>query len=193
MGEFFIVSFFLGILFFLFPVFVSVDAYVDPKENRAWFSLSLYKIFKLFGGYGQLTPDGIAVHLTKKKALFVSYAKMGDTRKKFEITQGFQLWKFHQVIETGTVSSPFCVLTAAALQSLSGSIFSVWQTRYPFLSLKNSVLLREEACFKISVRTTVVFNGLVVTIALTKKILEAIINWIRRKKSTRFSKKQPSN
>ena len=178
MGEFFVYSFFFGILFFFFPVFATLEAYVDPTENRAWFSLSAYNIFKVLGGYAQLNRDGIAVHLTKKM---------------FEVTQGFQLWKFHQVIETGKLTSPYSVLTASALQSISGSIFSYLQTRYPFLSLKNSVLLREDNCLKVTLKTSVVFNGLVIAIAVTKKLLEALINWIRRKKSTRFSKEQPNS
>ena len=193
MSEFFVYSFFFGILFFFFPVFATLEAYVDPTENRAWFSLSAYNIFKVLGGYAQLNRDGIAVHLTKKKAVFLPFAKMSDTKKMFEVTQGFQLWKFHQVIETGKLTSPYSVLTASALQSISGSIFSYLQTRYPFLSLKNSVLLREDNCLKVTLKTSVVFNGLVIAIAVTKKLLEALINWIRRKKSTRFSKEQPNS
>ena len=133
------------------------------------------------------------MHLSKKKAVFLPFAKMSDTKKMFEITQGFQLWEFHQVVETGKVTSPYSVFTASALQSLSGGIFAYLQTRYPFLSLKNSVLLREDACLKITLKTSVMFNGLVLAIAIAKKLLEAWINWIRRKKSTRYSKKQPNN
>lgn len=193
MGEFFVYSFFFGILFLFIPVFATLETYIAPTENRAWFSLGAYGIFKVFGGYAQLNRDGIAVHLTKKKAIFLPFAKMSDTKKMFEVTQGFQLWKFHQVIEMGKVTSPYSVLTASALQSLSGSIFSYLQTRYPFLSLKNSVLLREENCLKITLKASVVFNGLVIAIAITKKLLEAWINWIKRKKLIRFSKKQPNN
>ncbi len=193
MGEFFVYSFFFGTLFFFFPVLVTLETYIDPIENRAWFSLGAYRIFKVFGGYAQLTRDGAAVHLSKKKAVFLPFAKMSDTKKMFEITQGFQLWEFHQVVETGKVTSPYSVFTASALQSLSGGIFAYLQMRYPFLSLKNSVLLREDACLKITLKTSVMFNGLVLAIAIAKKLLEAWINWIRRKKSTRFSKKQPNN
>lgn len=192
MSEFFVWSFFLGQLFFLFPVFVSLDGYLDPAENRVWFSLSIFRL-RLFGGYAELKSDGIAVHLTKKKAVYVFYRQMADTRKKFEITKGFQLWKFHQIIETGGAQNPLSVLTAAAIRSAGDAVFSVLQTRYPFLSLKNSILFENRPCLKITFQTTLIFNGLVVTIAITKKILEAIINWIRKKRSIRYLKRQPSN
>lgn len=193
MGEFFVYSFFFGMLFFLLPVFVNLEIYMIPLENRVWFSLGTYRIFRLFGGYLQLDREGVALHISKKKAFFFPFDKMTDARKKFEITQGFQLWEFRQVIETGGLDSPYCVLAAAAIQSVSGTVFSILQTQFPFVNLKNSVLLRENAALKITVRTTVVFNGLVIAIAITKKILEAIINWIRKKRSTRFSKKQPNS
>ena len=191
MGESFVYLFFFGNLLFLFPIFVSIDCFIEPKENRAWFSLNLYKL-KVFGGYAQLDKEGFAVHLTKKKAVFISYDKMTDTRKMFEITQGFQLYSFRQVIEMGG-SSPYNILAAAAVQSVSGGIFSVLQTQFPFLKLKNNILLREKGLFKVTFHSSVFFNGLVLSIAFTKKLLEGIINWIRKKRSIRYLKKQPSN
>lgn len=184
MGELFIISSFVGMLFFLFPVFVYADGYLDVRENKAWFSLSLFKYFKVFGGYGQLDREGIALHLTKKKAIFMPFDQMADTRKYFEITEGFQLYRFHIVVETGGAESPYGVLLASALQSIGGASFAVLRTRHPFLSLKNGTLLTEKPCLKVSLHTVTVFNGLVVSMAITKKILEAIINWIRKRKST---------
>ena len=192
MGESFLYMFFIGNLLFLLPIYVGLDVYVDPMVNRAWFSLDLYRM-KVFGGYAQLDKDGVAVHLTKKKAVFLSFDKMTDTRKMFEITQGFQLYSFRQVIEMGGLSSPYCVIAAAALQSVSATVFSVLQTQFPFLSLKNNVLLREGNRLKVTFHASMFFNGLTLSIAFTKKLLEGIINWIRRKRSTRFLKKQPNN
>lgn len=193
MGEFFVYSFFFGMLLFLFPVFFFTDIYVDVPENKCWFSLSLYKHFKIFGGYAQLEPDGIALHLTKKKAVFVPYAQMTDTRKKFEITKGFQLWRFHQIVETGGADTVYGIFIAAVLQSASSAAFSVLQTKHPFLSLKNSTLLGEKTTVKITLEAALVFNGLIVTIALIKKLLEAIINWIRTKKLIASWKKRQNS
>lgn len=193
MGEFFVYSFFAGILFFLFPVFVYADAYMDVQENKAWFSLSLFKYFKIFGGYAQLTKDGVVIHLTKKKAVFLPYSGMGDTRKKFEITDGFQLYKFHQIVETGGSQTMWGIMIASLLQSAGGAVCAYFKTKHPFLSLKNGTLLAENLCLKYSVQVVTIFNGLVLTIAITKKILEVIINWIRKKRLTASLKKQRSS
>ena len=193
MGDFFVYSTFIGVLLFLFPVFLFVDSYVDVTKNRAWFSVSLYRFLRIFGGYGQLDREGIALHVTKKTAVFLPFDKMGDTRKKFEITKGFQLYIYHQIVETGGANSIYGIFLAAALQGAGGAAFSVLQTKHPFLSLKSSTVLSEKPCLKLTVRTAFIFNGLVLTIALIKKLLEALITWIKRKKSTASWKRQPSN
>ena len=190
MGEFFIVSAFVAALLFLFPIYVRIEAHLDVKENKCWFFIGLYRYIKLFGGYGQLQKDGIALHITKKKAIFIPYDKMGDTRKKFEITQGFQLLSFHQVVETGGADSVYAIMLGAVFNAITGSFSSVIRTKYPYVSLKNNLLLTHRAELKITLQSEVVFNALVVTIALTKKLLEVIINWIRTKKSIASLKKR---
>ena len=94
MGEFFVASVFVGTLLLLLPVYVRVDAYLDVKENKCWFSISLYKHLKIFGGYGEVRREGIAIHVTKKKAILISYGKMTETKQKFDIAKGFQLLRF---------------------------------------------------------------------------------------------------
>ncbi len=193
MGEFFVWSTFAGFLLTFFPIFLWLDSYVDIPKNRAWFSLSLYRHLKLFGGYGQLDREGIAVHLTEKKAVFVPYDKMGDTRKKFEITKGFQLWRLHQTVETGGAESLYGIFIAALLQSVGGGTFAYLRTKHPFLSLENNTLLSDKACLKFSFETATVFNGFVIGMAFMKKALEVFLNWIRKKRSTAFLKRQRSS
>lgn len=190
MSEFFVYFGFFGALLYFLPVFLFADVYLDVRENKCWFSLSLYKHFKIYGGYAQMEPDGIALHLTKKKAVFVPYAQMTDTRKKFEITKGFQLWRFHQIIETGGAERIYGIFLATLFQSAIAAVFSVLQTQHPFLSLKNSTLLVENPTLKVTLETALIFNGPVITVALIKKLLEAIINWIRTRKSIALWKKR---
>ena len=180
-------------LLFLLPIFVYVDGYLDVKENKLWFSISLYRHIRAFSGYSQLSKDGIAIHLTDKKAVILPYADMSKTRKKFEITKGFQLWRFHQIIEVSGANKPYGVMLAAVIQAVSAQAFSYLKTAHPFLSLRNSTVLSDRTELKISLQVATVFNGLVLSIAFTKKLLEAIINWIRKKRLETSWKKQRSN
>lgn len=190
MGEFFVYSLFFGTLLFLFPIFVYLDAYADVAENKCYFSLSLFKYLKVFGGYLQLKKEGIVFHITKKKAVILPYKQIAPMRKKFEITKGFQLTRFHQIVESGGEDQPLGILIASALQVFFGQIFSVQKTMHPFLSLKNGVLLREGRTLKITLQAATVFNGLILFIAIGKKILEAFLKWIRKKRSIALWKKQ---
>ncbi len=190
MGEFFIISAFVGAFLFIMPLYVRIETHTDVKENKSWFFIGLYGHLKLLGGYGQLEKDGIALHVTKKKAVFIPYANMMETRKKFEITQGFQLMRFHQVIQTGGADSVYGIMLGATLSAVAGSVFSVLQTKHPFLSLKSNTLLTDKTELKVTMQTGVIFNGLVLTVAVIKKLLEAFINWIRTKKSIALWKKQ---
>ncbi len=190
MGEFFIASVFVGTLLLLLPVYLRVDAYLDVKENKCWFSISLYKHLKIFGGYGEVIKDGIAIHVTKKKAILISFGKMTETKQKFDIAKGFQLIRFHTILETGGADTVYGLMLGAAITATSGGIFSVLQTKHPFLSLKSNSLLTNHACVKLSLQADTVFNGLIVIVAITKKLLEALINWIRTKKSTASWKKR---
>lgn len=193
MGEFFVYSVFAGTLFLFMPVFLYVDSYVDAFFNRAWFSVSLYRVFRVIGGYGQLDREGVGIHITRKKAFFLPYEKMADTRKKFEITKGFQLYTFRQTVETGGAQRMYGLMLAAGLQAVGSAVFSVLGWGKPFLSLRSSTVLSETPCLKLTTRTVFVFNGIVLSLALTKKALEAFLTWIRSKRSTIFSKRQPSN
>ncbi len=193
MGELFVYAAFFGVLLYLFPVFLWAEVYADAGERKAWFSLSLFRIFRIFGGYAEVRKEGLALHLTEKKAVLLPYAAIGETRKKFEIAQGFQLWQFRQVVETGGAGKPYGVILAALIQTAAAQAFAILKTRHPFLSVRNSILLENRAVFKVSIETAVVFNGLVVTVTLIKKGLEVFLNWIRKKRSEASWKRQASS
>ncbi len=192
MGGFVYAAFF-GALLYLFPVFVWAEVYADAKERKAWFSLSLFRRIRVFGGYAELRKEGLAVHLTKKKAVLLPYSEMTETRKKFEIAQGFQIWRFRQVVEIGGANRPYGVMLAALLQTAGAQAFAILKTRHPFLSVGSSTLLNNRPVFKLSVQTALVFNGLVLTVALIKKTLEVFLNWIAKIRSGPSWKRQPSS
>ena len=184
MGEFFVYSFFFGALFTFLPVFVYADFYLDVAVNKGWFSLSLYHRLRLLKGYAQLRREGIVFHLTKKKAFILPFAEMSSARKKFEITQGFQPWRFHQVLEMGGAEDVRMCMIAAAIRTFGGALYGIAKEKYATISLQNNVILYEESRLRVSVQTATVFNGLVLSMALGKTILEGIIEWMRKKRST---------
>lgn len=193
MGGFFVPLIFAGAAGLIFPVFLFVDLYADIFENRAWFCVSLFHKIKLFGGYAQIRKEGFVFHFTKKKAVFLPFSDLTSARKQFEVTKGFQLWRYHQTVETGGADAPRGIALAASMRLAACAAGSVLQERHGFLSLKSSLLLHEAPCLKITVRAALILNGLVLLTALTKKLLEGIIEWTKNKNSTVSWKKLQKN
>lgn len=178
---------FVGALILLFPIFISMDAYVNPLQGKLFFVLRLFGLLPVFGGYMTVEKEGIAMHISEKKAILFPYKDMGKERKKFEITAGFQTYTFKSTVEIGFEDFPFAAFSAAALlQTLSAAIFPVLKRRKPFLTLKNSVFLSENAHgVRITAHLITVFNQLTVIIAIIKIILEEMIQLWQAKKNTR--------
>lgn len=190
MGEFFVYSFFFGALLTFFPVFVYADLYLDVAANRGWFSLSLYQRLRLVKGYAEVRREGIVLHLTKKKAYLLPFSEMASARKKFEITQGFQPWRFHQVLELGGADDVRMCMVAAAIRAIGGTLYGIAKEKYAAISLQNNVILYHEARLRISAQAATVFNGLVLSMAVGKKFLEGIITWMKERRSTALWKRR---
>lgn len=178
---------FINMLFLFFPIFLSLDAYVDITKNKTYFSVHLFKFFKVIGGYITLQKEGVAIHITKKKAIFVKYEDMQKERKKFEITAGFQLYTLRTSLEIGDEYFPAAGFYTAMFTQILSQILYPWIThRKDFMNLKNgTLLLHGDNAVKATVHLVTVFNQLTIVIALAKLILEAIINLWQKKKNTK--------
>ena len=175
---------FVGFTFFLFPIFINLNAFVDIGQKKGCFGIYLMRFIKIFGGYATLYNQGIVFHLTKNKAILLPYRELTNTRKKFEITEGFQVYSYHQIIEIGSKQHTAGALFAVALiESLAGALYSRWFAKKKYLSLKNgAILMPHSDVLKISVNTVAVFNVLVLTMAAIKIVLERILEYERTRK-----------
>ena len=70
------------------------------NRKKYAFVLRLYRI-KILGGYFTIYPGGMAMHISKKKAILFPYKNMNDDRKRFAFVKTFRLIRFHITAETG--------------------------------------------------------------------------------------------
>jgi len=172
------------LLLILVPIAVRLDGYADFGNNKYCFSMRLYGKLTLLGGYAQLKPNGIVVHISDKKAIYMKYLQMMSAREKFEIFQGFRMTEFRQILELKSAEGQ-CNYLAAMLFLVTNSVAcSLLKARYPHLSLKNDLLLTESGDTKLTVSAVTVFNFAILIVAIGKKLMEALINWNRERKST---------
>jgi hypothetical protein len=90
------------VLFLLFlPLALKIVAHYDMNRKKFCFSIYLFSIIKLFGGYVATYPGGFAVHISKKKALLLPYNQVNNERKRFSFMNTFRLHSFVLMTETG--------------------------------------------------------------------------------------------
>ena len=158
-----------------------------------YFSLYILRIFKVYGGYATLYDEGIAFHLTKKRAVLLPFSEMLDARNKFEfkLTRGFYLYAFSGVTEIGAESEPAAaILAASVLQIAAGIAAGTVAKRKKSASFKNDVILyTNNDRIKISIRIILVFNFLAVISAAVKIILQSIVGKINESKRNRSKQK----
>lgn len=168
-------------VFLLFPIFLSVNIFIDFQEKKGFFSLHILRFIKIYGGYATLYGKGIAFHLTKSKAVLLPFASMLDTGKKFEITKGFYIYAYSGVIEIGAKSRAVLAVAASALVQTAASIAAGFVfNRKKCASFKNDTVIYEENdCVKANFRVILLFNFLIVIIAGLKILLQKIIERVQ--------------
>jgi hypothetical protein len=166
------------------PIFCNFNIFFDINKNKYYFGIFLFKFIKLYGGYFQFFKGGIVFHLSEQKALILPLKKVFENRNKFEITKGFEIIRYHQVIEYGDkedLEKPvyLCSLT----QIIFGIIYGRTKSNKPFVNLKSTTLLvEEESILKISANIVAAFNMIVLIMAFSKIFLERILKNVKRKR-----------
>lgn len=161
----------------LAPVFLNVNLFFDAEKRKCCFSLYILHFIKIYGGYATLNKRGLIFHLTRHKAIFMPFAEILDTRKKFEITRGFRLYAYSHVCEIGSAEDTGIALMACSLIRLATCIGAGYAIhRKHCKSFKGDVVLYpERKCFKISLRLILLFNLFLLLMALAKLILSKIV------------------
>ena len=73
----------------LLPIVLSIHLYLDVGEKKLYFGVYVLRVIKLFGGYAAPVRGGVAVHLSRRKAVLLPYAELFAAGKKFEIARCF--------------------------------------------------------------------------------------------------------
>ena len=92
----------LSILFLLLPIYFESDTYYDVSRRKFVFSLRLYKCIKIVGGYLATYKGGLALHISKNKAILLPYAEWKEEQKRVSILKIFRLHSLKIQFETNS-------------------------------------------------------------------------------------------
>ncbi len=173
-----IIAVLIAVFLLLLPIFLTVNVYLDLKRKRMWFSLYVLHGIKIYGGYVTLYDQGIAFHLTKKKAVLLPFKELINAPNKFKITRGFSVVACNHVTEVGTELGDGALIATAALRLLS-DFFGVYLMQKKHCDAYRGDLFLRLGWdgLRVSLRAILAFNLLLVIVAAVKILLQKIWEW----------------
>lgn len=164
---------FAAILFF--PIYLEMDAHYDMNRKKLAFAVYLYKRIPIVGGYVSTYAGGIALHLSRKKAILVPYKQLDSERKKFSIFKTFRLKGFNLTTESG---AEYLFITAAAHAFLRTAFFiKGGEKEY----IENNLWLTDGDELRLSLNCLLYFNFYILLKGFLKFCKEKIGTLCRKK------------
>ena len=180
MGRLFLFTKIFSILLIIlfFPIFISWNLHFDLKEKKYAFCLKAYKKIKLWGGYATLYNGGVALHLSKKKAVLLPYNEIHAKRKKFSFNNSFKVISVKTTIESTIEKLPtlyflnsFLNIVKKIAPNLNKFHFSVW--------------ISEKENQKLTAKCSLFFNNFMLLIDLLQFLWGKIIKiWQEKTKKS---------
>lgn len=175
-----IIFIFAFIIVLIFPVFLTTYFYIDGNKKQLYFCLKIFSKIKILSGYIQFIKDGIAIHLTKKKAIIIPYLIKFDLQKTYKLAKEYNVIQFFSIIEHGNVDLIEKYKISMLYSSINNLICPIIQYRKQYLKIKNDLILYElNSKIKVTIKLVLVFNLISIISTIIKIILEKI-SWIEK-------------
>ncbi len=167
---FFYTLFWVGLaLVILFtPIFLTTDALFNIKQKKIGFSVRLYGVVKLIGGYISTYTHGLAVHVSKNKAILIPFKDLDNERKRFSFMRTFKMVSFYLNIETGV---EYCIFFTPLHYIANLLLYIKYQD--PKRYAMQTWITNGETLI-ISMQNTVFFNGYIVLKNFLKFIIHKV-------------------
>lgn len=170
-----IIFIFAFIIVLIFPVFLTAYFYIDGNKKQLYFCLKIFSKIKILSGYIQFIKDGIAIHLTKKKAIIIPYLIKFDLQKTYKLAKEYNVIQFFSIIEHGNVDLIEKYKISMLYSSINNLICPIIQYRKQYLKIKNDLILYElNSKIKVTIKFVLVFNLISIISTIIKIILEKI-------------------
>jgi hypothetical protein len=170
--------------FLIFPLFLNSYFYFSIEERRLFFSFNLYKVLKLFGGYCELIDYGVAVHLTKYKAIIIDKSSIFNMRKKIKPLKDYHIIEFESKIEFGLYENLIKSLEIGfILNYIYETVKWVLLNKRPYVKLNNDIsVVEDKTMLNITIKCTIVLNLLMILLSLFKILVEKVVYGIAARK-----------
>ena len=167
----------------IFPIFINLYLLLDINMKKAYFSIYLYDVIKVLGGYAQVIKSGFAFHLSEKKAIILPFRSFFGIKQNYNLTNNFKIISFSNCLEIGNNNDLFVTLYLGyTLNIVAEKLFKIIRYNRNGLKLHNDInIYTENDLLKTSCKSIVVFNLLSIISLLIKLILRKITNGTKNK------------
>ena len=160
----------------IFPIFLNLDIYYREDVKKLFFSVSLFNLFRIIGGYITLSNDGFFIHLSKNKAFFVPYINLVGARKKIKPLKDYHIISFYSILELRLNPQSFTGLFPIIYVWHNDISSKIIKNIKPYVKLDNRLFLyKMKKDLELFIETKTIFNLLMIVLSLIKILTEKII------------------
>lgn len=174
-------AFIISYIILIFPVFLCINVKYKKEYKKLFYHVDIFSI-KVLNGYIEIVKEGIAIHLTKRKAIIIPFKNMLEMRNKIRPLKDYHIIKLKLNVKFAVYESMILPISLTflfnfALQFLQSILFY----GKPYVKLFTDFSIYEkEDLLNINAKATIVFNLLMVIISFIKigaeKIYYAVKN-----------------
>ena len=174
----------LTYILLIFPIFIRIDVAFTKDAKKILYKIRLFNLFVLFYGYVEKVNEGIAIHLSKRKAIIITNDKIFDVKNKIKPLKDYHVIRLFMQIDLGNKESILTSLsTAWSINFVTKYVEWFLENSKPYVKFNSAINVYEEKdLFCVKINATFVFNLLMVTISLIKILLEKTFYAIKYRK-----------
>lgn len=158
------------VAFIIFPIFINVGTIYIKEHKKVYFDIRLFSLISVLSGYIQREKNKLFIHLSKRKAIMVDLLNFTTVQKGVKPFFDYHFISQYSRIEIGSKNNLMIPLTAGFLTNFLLNI-SRWLliNRKPYLKVQHNVYVYDgEEVFNLFLKSTIVFNLLMILISLIK-------------------------
>ena len=173
----------------IFPIYINTNCFINKESKKIFFKIDAFKIIKIVGGYISFYKQGLAIHISEKKALLIPFKNFIGIKEKVKPLKDYHFIKFNSLIEIGTYDNLIFPIVFSNIYAWHNNLLGrILYNKKPYIDYRNDVnIIENENSLNVYVKLVTILNLLMILISLIKIITEKILNAINRKKQNKFS------
>lgn len=154
------------------PVFVNTNFVVDFKTKKIYFTVSIFGLIDVLGGYMTVEDLNVFIHVSEKKALVFDAEKFIISKPKLFDFKAVELLSYRSLYKTDINCTDVALSVCCALFAINNTLSPLIHHKKPFITIKNDILISETCQTAYFGSATLMFNIFGVSVLLIKKIIE---------------------